>query len=61
VARAGGSQLDQALGLLTLRAPVLLLPAVVGRLGHLDGAADVGDVLALGDQLLSGFSLRMIS
>ena len=30
---------------------------MVGRLGHLNGAADVGDGLALGDQLLSGLEL----
>jgi len=30
---------------------------VVGRLGHLNGTADIGDGLALGDQLLSGFEL----
>ena len=33
---------------------MLLLPEVVGLLDHLNGAADVGDGLALGDQLLSG-------
>ena len=37
--------------------PVLLLPAVVGRLGHLNGAADIGDGLALSDPLLSDFEL----
>ena len=45
------------LGLLGLHAAVLLLPAVVGRMGHLNGAADIGDGLGLGDQLLSGFEL----
>ena len=32
-------------------------PAVKRRLRHLDDAADVGDGLALGDQLLGGFEL----
>ena len=50
-------QLSQPFGLLGLHAAVLLLPAVVVRLGHLNGAADVGDGLALGDQLLSGLEL----
>ena len=50
-------QLGQPFGLLGLHAAVLLLPAVVGRLGHLNGAADVSDGLALGDQLLSGLEL----
>ena len=50
-------QLGQPFGLLDLHAAVLLLPAVVGRLGDLKGAADVGDGLALGDQLLSGLEL----
>jgi hypothetical protein len=40
-----------------LHPPVLLSPAVVSRLRHLDDAADVGDGLALGDQLLGGFEL----
>jgi len=35
----------------------LLPPAVVGRLRHLDDAADVDDGLALGDQLLGGLEL----
>ena len=30
---------------------------MVGRLGELNGAAEVGNGLALGDQLLSGFDL----
>jgi len=30
---------------------------VIGRLGDLDGTANVGDGLALGDQLLGGFEL----
>ncbi len=34
-------------------------PAVVSRLRHLDHGADVGDVLALGDQLLGGFQLAV--
>ena len=49
--------MSQPFGLLGLHAPVLLFPAVVGRLGDLNGAADVGDGLALGDQLLSGLEL----
>jgi len=36
---------------------VLLLSAVVARLGHLNGPLDVGDALAVGDQLLSGSEL----
>jgi len=47
-------QLSQPSGLLGLHPSVLLTPAVVGRLRHLDDAADVGDGLALGDQLLGG-------
>ena len=50
-------QLGQPPGLLGLHTPVLLPPAVVGRLRHLDDAADVGDGLALGDQLLGGLEL----
>ena len=50
-------QLGQPFGLLGLHAAVLLLPAVVSRLGDLNGAADVGDGLALGSQLLSGLKL----
>ena len=50
-------QLGQPSGLLGLHPPVLLPPAVVGRLRHLDHAADVGDGLALGDQLLGGLEL----
>jgi hypothetical protein len=34
-----------------------LSPAVVGRLRHIDHAADVSDGLALGDQLLGRFEL----
>lgn len=37
--------------------PVLLPPAVISRLRHLDDAADLDDGLALGDQLLGGFQL----
>jgi hypothetical protein len=37
--------------------PVLLSPAVVSRLRHLDQAADVDDGLALGEQLLGRFEL----
>ena len=43
--------------ILGLHPSVLLLPAVIGRLGDLDGAANVSDGFALGDQLLSGFEL----
>ena len=50
-------QLGQSPGLLGLHAAVLLAPAVIGGLRHLDDAADVGDGLALGDQLLGGFEL----
>jgi len=35
----------------------LLPPTVVGRLRHLDHSADVGDGLALGDELLGRFEL----
>ncbi len=48
-------QLSQPFGFLSLNAPVLLFPAVVGRLGYLNRPADVGDSLALSDQLLSGW------
>ena len=51
-------QLGQPLGLLGLHPAVLLLPAVAGRLGHLNGPAGIGDGLALGDQLLHGSLLR---
>lgn len=30
---------------------------MVGRLGHLDGSADIGDSLPLSDELLSGLEL----
>ena len=50
-------QLSQPSGFLGLHPAVLLPPAVVGRLRHLDDAADVGDGLALGDQLLGGLEL----
>jgi len=50
-------QLSQPLGLLGLYPAVLLPPAVVGRLRHNDDTADVGDGLALGNQLLGGFEL----
>ena len=39
------------------RYPVLLPPAVVGRLRHLDDTADLRNGLALGDQLIGGFEL----
>ena len=50
-------QLSQPPGLLGLHPAVLLPTAVVGRLRHLDEAADVDDGLALGDQLLGGLEL----
>ena len=50
-------QLSQPSGLLGLHSPVLLSPAVVRRLHHLQDPADVGDGLALSDQLLGGFEL----
>ena len=36
---------------------ILLSPVVAGRLRHLDDAGDVGNGLALGDQLLGGLEL----
>lgn len=51
-------QLGQSLGLLGLHAAVLLPAAVVRRLCHLDDAANVGDGIALSDQLLGGPLLR---
>ena len=48
-------QLSHPPGFLGLHAAVLLPPAVVGRLRHLDDATDLDDGLALGDQLLRGF------
>ena len=50
-------QLGQPLGLLGLHARVLVLPAVVSRLGHLDALADIRNSLVQGGQLLSGFEL----
>jgi len=50
-------QLSQPPGFLGLHPAVLLPPAVVGRLRHLDDAADLDDSLALGDQLLGGLEL----
>ncbi len=49
-------QLSQPPGLLGLHPPVLLPPAVVGRLRYLQVPADIGDGLALGDQLLGGLA-----
>ena len=46
-------QLGQPLGLLGLHAPRTAVSSGVGRLGQLDGPADLDDGLALGDQLLS--------
>ena len=50
-------QLGQPFGPFGLHAAVLLLQAVVGPLGDLDSAANVGDGFDLGDQLLSGLDL----
>jgi len=50
-------QLGQPPGLLGLHPAVLLPPAVIRRLRHLDDAADVSDGLALDDQLLGSFQL----
>tara|TARA_Y100001933_G_scaffold152138_1_gene150602 strand:+ start:4350 stop:4559 length:210 start_codon:yes stop_codon:yes gene_type:complete len=52
-------QVHQKLVLLSLYAAVLVLPTVIGRLGELNGMANVGDCLALGDQKLSGFELAV--
>lgn len=40
-------QLGHQLGFLSLHTVALLPPARIGRLGHLDGAANAGDDLAL--------------
>ena len=50
-------QLSQPPDFLCLHPAVLLPPAVVGMLRHCDGAADIDDGLALGDQLLDGLEL----
>jgi len=50
-------QLGQPPGLLGLHPAVLLPPAVIHRLRHLDDTADVGDGLALDDQVLGSFQL----
>ena len=50
-------QLGEPFGFLGLHAAVELSPAVISGLRHLQCPADVGDALALGDQLLSGFEL----
>ena len=50
-------QLSEAFGLLGLHPSVLLSPAVVGRLGHLDHTTDLDDGLALGDKMLGGLEL----
>ena len=50
-------QLSQTPGFLGLHPAVMLPPAVIRRLRHLDQAADVGHGLALGDQLLGRFEL----
>ena len=49
--------MGEPLNLLGVHAPVLLPPAVIGRLRRIDDAADVGDAIALSDQLLSGCEL----
>jgi len=49
--------MGQPPGLLGLHAAVLLPPAVVGRLRHLDDTSDLDDGLALGDQLLRRLQL----
>lgn len=46
--------LGEASGLLSLHPPVLLSPALVGRLGQLDDTTDFDDGHAVGDQLLGG-------
>ncbi len=58
-ARAGRSPspAESAVWLPRPASPVLLSPAVVRRLRHLDDAADLRDGLALGDQLLRRFEL----
>jgi len=50
-------QLRQPSGLLYLHSAVLLPPAVIRRRQHIDDAADVGDTLALDDQLFGSFEL----
>lgn len=50
-------QLGQTIGLLSLHSSVLQLPAVIARLGNLNGTAEIRNDLALRDQLLSGFDL----
>ena len=50
-------QLGQSLGLLGLHAAIELPSAVVGGLKTLQGSANVGDGLALGNQLLRGLEL----
>jgi hypothetical protein len=44
----------EALGLCRFHPAVELLPAVVGRCRHFKGPADIGDALALVEELLSG-------
>jgi hypothetical protein len=50
-------QLSQLSFFLGLHAAVVLPPAVVGRLRHLDDEADVDIGLAQGDQMLGDFEL----
>ena len=49
--------LGKPLGILSLHADLLLTPARVSLQSHLNDSAEVGNSLALGDQLLSGFEL----
>ena len=50
-------QLLEAFGLGCFHPSVQLLPAVIGRGLHLQGTTDIGDALALVEQLLSGTQL----
>ena len=50
-------QLLEAFGLGCFHPSVQLLPAVIGRGRHLLGTTDIGDALALAEQLLSGAQL----
>ena len=50
-------QQSQSRGFVDLLTALLLLPAVAGRLGHIDGTANVGEGLAIGEQLFGDFEL----
>jgi hypothetical protein len=50
-------QLSEPIGLFCFHAALELAPAVVRGLGRFQGSTEVGDGLALGDQLLSGLEL----